>query len=203
MFRSWGAVLVILAGLGPVSAQGIDPADVTFWQTIQNSQDPAEYQAYLQAFPEGTFAELARLRIQNLGGTAAPGPGSADTDQTPGGTQETVAGPATSDVVGDGTLTVEPAAPRVGDMIKVTSANMPNLTSADSFIVVPAGTPDAETKVFTENVLSWTYATTYANKVWDTGPFPPGAYEVRWITQLYSLKKEDQIGARTSFEVSR
>lgn len=43
-------------------AQQTDPADLAFWQSIQNSTDPAEYRAYLEAFPNGRFAALARLR---------------------------------------------------------------------------------------------------------------------------------------------
>ncbi len=33
-----------------------------FWNSIKESEDPAEYQAYLETYPEGQFAALARLR---------------------------------------------------------------------------------------------------------------------------------------------
>ncbi len=36
----------------------------TYWDSISNSNDPAEYQAYLNEFPDGVFAGLAELRIQ-------------------------------------------------------------------------------------------------------------------------------------------
>ena len=38
-----------------------------FWQSIMNSEDPADYQAYLEQFPEGVFARLARNRLAALG----------------------------------------------------------------------------------------------------------------------------------------
>lgn len=53
----------------PALAQQTDPADLVFWQSIAGSQDPAAYAAYLEAFPNGRFAPLARLRA---GGAAAP-----------------------------------------------------------------------------------------------------------------------------------
>lgn len=60
---------VVVAMATPMSAQETDPADLVFWQSITGSQDPAAYAAYLEAFPNGRFAPLARLRA---GGTAAP-----------------------------------------------------------------------------------------------------------------------------------
>lgn len=58
---------------GRVSAQATDPADLAFWQSIQNSTNPAEYKAYLDAFPNGRFANLARIRAGGAaGGGAAP-----------------------------------------------------------------------------------------------------------------------------------
>ena len=41
---------------------GVPDADVVFWQSIQHSRNAADYQAYLNEFPNGSFAALARLR---------------------------------------------------------------------------------------------------------------------------------------------
>jgi carboxyl-terminal processing protease len=38
----------------------------TFWQSIQNSKQASDYQAYLAQFPNGTFAGLARSRLASL-----------------------------------------------------------------------------------------------------------------------------------------
>ena len=38
--------------------------EALFWQSIQGSDDPALYQAYLGQYPNGTFAALARLKAK-------------------------------------------------------------------------------------------------------------------------------------------
>jgi hypothetical protein len=52
---------------GQVAADTLDSTELAFWQSISHSQNPAEYLAYLDAYPNGRFAGLAQLR---LGGTA-------------------------------------------------------------------------------------------------------------------------------------
>lgn len=44
--------------------------DLEFWNAIKDSTDPADYEAYLESFPEGSFAPLARLRIRQFSKTA-------------------------------------------------------------------------------------------------------------------------------------
>ena len=43
-----------------------DPSalELAFWNTIKDSTNPADFRAYLEAFPEGTFAPLARVRSE-------------------------------------------------------------------------------------------------------------------------------------------
>ena len=45
-------------------ATGAVDRDALFWQSIKDSEYPADYKAYLEAFPKGTFAPLARLRAR-------------------------------------------------------------------------------------------------------------------------------------------
>jgi hypothetical protein len=48
-------------------ALSTDPqVELTFWQSIQSSSDPAMFQAYLDQWPNGTFALLARLNLKRL-----------------------------------------------------------------------------------------------------------------------------------------
>lgn len=47
----------------PVTRQTLD---TVFWQSIEDSKNAADYRAYLNRFPEGTFAELAKIRLRNL-----------------------------------------------------------------------------------------------------------------------------------------
>lgn len=41
-------------------------AEETLWAAIANSTNPVDYQAYLEAYPDGTFATLARARAESL-----------------------------------------------------------------------------------------------------------------------------------------
>lgn len=41
--------------------------DLAFWDSIKNSKNPSDFQAYLQKFPNGSFADLARIRLTALG----------------------------------------------------------------------------------------------------------------------------------------
>jgi len=61
------------------AAGGDDTVELTFWNTIKDSSNPADFQAYLDQFPTGSFAPLARNRLAALqsGGTAAPAAGAA------------------------------------------------------------------------------------------------------------------------------
>ncbi|MDQ5844047.1 MAG: caspase family protein, partial [Acidobacteriota bacterium] len=54
----------------------IDPTafELSYWDTIKNSQNADDFQAYLQRYPQGQFVELARNRITSLqAGTKAAG----------------------------------------------------------------------------------------------------------------------------------
>ncbi|HEX8069562.1 MAG TPA: caspase family protein [Pyrinomonadaceae bacterium] len=66
------------APAAPAAAGGGDSAalEMSFWETIKNSADPADYQAYLERFPNGTFSPLARRRAQP-GATVSPAAGLA------------------------------------------------------------------------------------------------------------------------------
>jgi hypothetical protein len=44
----------------------IDPVEMEFWKSISTSKNPAELQAYLDIFPKGRFAILARIRLKAL-----------------------------------------------------------------------------------------------------------------------------------------
>ena len=45
--------------------------ETVFWESIEDSADAADYQAYLSQYPEGAFAALAKLRLSASGRTAA------------------------------------------------------------------------------------------------------------------------------------
>ncbi|WP_339138479.1 MAG: caspase family protein [Candidatus Electrothrix sp. GW3-4] len=43
-----------------------EQAELMFWDTIKNSSNPADFKAYLEQFPHGKFAGLARIRSGKL-----------------------------------------------------------------------------------------------------------------------------------------
>lgn len=46
--------------------------ELAFWESIKDSNHIADYEAYLQAYPKGRFAALAKTRIERLRATAKP-----------------------------------------------------------------------------------------------------------------------------------
>ena len=52
--------------LEPLGAPSDDTFELVFWNSIKDSTDPEEYEAYQQKYPEGRFAALARNRIDKL-----------------------------------------------------------------------------------------------------------------------------------------
>lgn len=48
------------------ASSSVDAAaiEMSFWDSIKNSNDPSDFRAYLDRFPNGTFAALARRRAQ-------------------------------------------------------------------------------------------------------------------------------------------
>jgi adenylate cyclase len=59
--ESAAAEKALVSTLAPEVGQ--DAIELEFWQSVQASGDPVEYAAYLERFPEGIFAPLARERL--------------------------------------------------------------------------------------------------------------------------------------------
>jgi hypothetical protein len=191
-----------------VAARADDDAatDLAFWQSIQNSSDPAEYQAYLDAFPHGKFAKLALIRAHPTAPAAAaaavaiPLPALRPAPQPAPPAQ-----PATDDA-GDtpaGKMVLEPAAPRVGQTIRITCEDFPKPTSADMLVVVPAGSPvmDPARGPDQTKAVWFAYALNCFSIPVTAGPFAPGAYEVRFMTRLYNNTGVMELHATTGFRV--
>jgi TPR repeat protein len=65
----------------PVRLAQADAAEISFWESVKDSTKPAELEAYLKAYPNGTFAALARIRLDALN----KGPKSAAAAREPAG----------------------------------------------------------------------------------------------------------------------
>jgi adenylate cyclase len=59
-----------------------DPHDreieLSFWESVRESDNPALIQAYLQKYPKGEFSTLAEIRIQELAPQGEPAPGPTE-----------------------------------------------------------------------------------------------------------------------------
>jgi len=81
----------IVLGLGialvaplPLSAQpASEAAETAFWDSVKDSRDPAEVRAYLEKFPSGLFAPLAKIRLRNLEAAKTPAPAPTPAASTP------------------------------------------------------------------------------------------------------------------------
>jgi hypothetical protein len=52
---------------GAVPSSASEPAfELTFWDSIKESRDRAEFEAYLEGYPDGAFVALAQARLQAL-----------------------------------------------------------------------------------------------------------------------------------------
>jgi formylglycine-generating enzyme required for sulfatase activity len=69
---------VASVGVAPASAAPVEAASQSnerlFWESVKDSRSPEELRTYLQRFPDGVFAELARVRIDALSRAQAPAP---------------------------------------------------------------------------------------------------------------------------------
>ena len=59
---------------GSSAAAMLAHQETVFWQSIANSEDPADFQAYLGQFPNGVYARLATNRLAVLRPSPASGP---------------------------------------------------------------------------------------------------------------------------------
>ena len=63
-----------------MTSRGILPKDsneqyeLTFWESVKDSNYASDYEAYLKAYPNGRFAALAKARIERLKGAASAAP---------------------------------------------------------------------------------------------------------------------------------
>jgi carboxyl-terminal processing protease len=57
----------------PFVTAGVDPKtiELTFWEAIKDSKSPDDFQAYLEKYPQGDFAGLAKIRVKQLGAKPA------------------------------------------------------------------------------------------------------------------------------------
>jgi len=96
---SRGAPDIQLAGVLPKDSA--EQYELTFWESIKDSNDASDYEAYLQAYPKGRFAALAHARIARLRAlkpkVEAPSPKPAPAARPPATAQPAPSAPAASE----------------------------------------------------------------------------------------------------------
>ncbi len=55
--------------------------ELTYWNSIKDSENPALFEAYLTEHPEGSFRTLANIKLQELRGAASPSASTASTER--------------------------------------------------------------------------------------------------------------------------
>ncbi|MBO9402151.1 hypothetical protein [Shimia sp. R9_3] len=65
-----------------LAAQTADPTELAFWDTVKTSENAEMLQLYLENYPEGAFAGLAKIMISQLGGAPAEPKAAADESAT-------------------------------------------------------------------------------------------------------------------------
>ncbi len=63
-------VLRTMAGPAAASAPATKASELEFWRSIKDGDDPADFDLYVQQFPSGIYAALARRRSAKLRGVA-------------------------------------------------------------------------------------------------------------------------------------
>ena len=174
---------LLLTWSGAALAQD-DEAEITFWQSVAHSDRPAEYEAYLEAYPNGRFAALARLHLKAL----ADASGAA-------GTRAPVApGKATGAWIRPTEATVRLVSGVTLDLDARVLRDSSNLRVA----VMPATAPDAvaDPAAFLEMTTSVEAARMHVT----VPPGPPGRDEVR-LYHIPRFASDYQVAARAPVTV--
>jgi len=71
-------LVAFLLACGQAHAQSpANPEEIAFWESVRESKNPAELQAYLDQYPNGRFAVLAKVRLAALQRPAPAAPATA------------------------------------------------------------------------------------------------------------------------------
>lgn len=83
IFVPKGAPAPTMARAAPQAPVNDKAMELAFWDSVRDSDDPAAVQAYLDQYPNGAFAALARLRLAKLKARAASPKPKAERALTP------------------------------------------------------------------------------------------------------------------------
>lgn len=134
----------------PVAVAAIPTDDRALWESVSNSKNPEEIQAYLNQFPKGLFAGVAAVRLRSLmGGGAGGGTGGA-TSSGPAAPTATASGSLPNAGAGSGSAPVATAAAgailvagsgnTIGDLQKLAAGQVfRDCADCPEMVVIPPG----------------------------------------------------------------
>ena len=121
------AVEALRPAVGSVPAAAVPAApppaataaqETVFWQSIANSTNPAEFEAYLSQFPNGVFSALARARLSALQSPSGASVAAGGTRVGGGGLQTSGTGVSGASAPGFGTASAVDARRRPGEVFR-------------------------------------------------------------------------------------
>ena len=71
------------AGLGDAATTSTADLDTVLWQSVRSSNNPAMFEEYLRQFPNGIYAAVARLKIEELKNPPQPKTSNPDKNYSP------------------------------------------------------------------------------------------------------------------------
>lgn len=80
--------------IGVVPKNSAEQFELAFWESVKDSKQVGDYEAYLKAYPQGRFAALAQARIAHLRAAAPPAGAPPSTAPAAPVAKETPAAPA-------------------------------------------------------------------------------------------------------------
>ena len=137
---------------GIKSTRESQAAEMAFWDAIKSSTDPQDYRAYLEAFPNGSFAPLARIRVKKY---EEPAP----------------AAPVKPAVASPPPVKAKPAGAAVAKISRAASGPFKDCTVCPEMVRLPA-------KSYVMGSRSGDASERPAHKVTIRRPFALGRYEV-------------------------
>lgn len=189
-------MLACLAALPavPAKAAAASPEEITFWQSVSVNNDPVELRAYLNAYPNGAFAAIAKSRLALLAPAtrlrpdqpllAAPAPAPVAAPAVMGALARLVPVRPRFRLVDGVTLDLDASAVRQASNLRLT--------------VVPAAAPVAITDPDRLVLDSTAVSATHLHLTIPSGP--PGADEIR-LYYIPNTGTQYQLAARASVTI--
>jgi tetratricopeptide (TPR) repeat protein len=124
----------------PSSSESMLAVELSFWDSIKNSSDPEEFDAYIRKYPQGQFVELARIRFRALSAKAGAAAKTEASTQPPAAQHMETPAAARPSEVASAPVAKEPESKAGGVTAAETVESLPTETVAPKK-PVPTPTP--------------------------------------------------------------